>query len=100
MNADLVGNYSIIDLLNQMRDFANCYFETCNWAATSSNKVADYMEKLSLADSGSTFVFYTDTLLTNYTKYDNEITDQINEIIIVIDSGRSPGILKNSVMKF
>lgn len=100
LNADILGNFSIIDLLNVLRKFLNCAFYTCNWAATSSNRIADYMQKLALSDNGTTFNQNIASLLSNYYTLSGEIDDKISEIILMIDNRRAKGIRKDETMIF
>lgn len=100
LTENILGNYSIIELIDILRKFLNCAFYTCDWASTASNKIADYTKKLALSDNGTTFSQNISSLLTNYYDLNDEINTKIDEIVLMIDNRRTKGIRKDETMIF
>jgi hypothetical protein len=100
LDAEILGGLSIIELLNELRGFSNCAFETCNYAATVSNKVADYTEKLALSDTGSTFTQNINSLLGTYAEKNAYLETKIDGLITLIDTGTPPNVARDEIMLF
>lgn len=100
LDAEILNGMSIIELLDELRGFSNCAFETCNYAATVSNKVADYIEKLALSDDGSTFNQNVNSLLGTYAEKNAELEDKIDDLIDLIDNGEPPNVPRDKIMIF
>lgn len=100
LDEEILNGSSIIELLDDLRGFSNCAFETCNYAATVSNKVDDYAEKLALADVGGTFVLSINSLLDGYNEKNDALNTKIDEIIALLDTGRPPTVSRDQIMFF
>lgn len=89
----------IFAMLNDLRKYLNCGFSICNYAETANNKISDYVEKLALQDTGSSWDTDFDSLLDKYNKLNNEIGSKIDELIIIIDNrGFDRNIPRDKVM--
>ncbi len=99
---EILENSGIFGLLNELKKFRNCYFGICDWAATSTNKLEEYAEKLTISetDTSAGWTENVDSLLDDYESIQTEIEDKINELIDLIDN-RNPirGIPKDETMK-
>lgn len=99
LNTDIYGDKNIIELLDDLRVFLNCAFGICNFAESSNNALNNYMEKLVLSDTGTTFTENIDSLLTDYNLLNDEIEDKIDELISLIDNRNlSRGINRDEIM--
>lgn len=96
---EILEDSGIFAMLNDLRKYLNCGFAICNFAATANNKIADYVEKLSLSDTGSSWDVDLSSLLESYEELNIEIEDKIDSLIEIIDNeGFDRNIPRSNVM--
>ncbi len=97
----ILENSGIFGMLNDLRKYLNCSFNICNFAATANNKIADYVEKLSLVESTTSAGWDQNlsSLLTNYDTLNEKLSNKIDDLITIIDNrGFDRGIPRDEIM--
>lgn len=95
----ILESSGIFVMLDDLRKYLRCGFSICNYAATASNKLADYMDKLALRDTGTSWDIDLGSLLDKYNDVSDEITNKIDQLIEIIDNrGFDRNIPRDQVM--
>ncbi len=99
----IIGDQSILDLLDLLDKFGACGFATFNFRATASNKQEDYNEQLSIDKEADSYVFVVDEALQGFLDSDTRINTKINEARLKIarwrnDNTRDEGTPPDEIM--
>ena len=93
LSTPIYGGQSMLDLLDLLDAFGNCGFGICNYVATSSNKLEDYGERLSITQEGASWTFVdVDDKIQDFYDMEIEIQQKIALAQAKIDRWRSDAV--------
>jgi hypothetical protein len=78
---EALNSSGILTLMDSLENYVNCGFSICNFAVTSSNRIEEVADKLSLSVSGTSWTPDFDSMLEDYYVVRERMYTRIDEII-------------------